>query len=189
MERQIGQRMPPNRLRELRTRSGLSQQEVADRLGGVSPAVISRHETGKLRLSHPAVIKYSRIYKVWSYELFHDPDDPAARRKNRLRELRGRSRLTEREVAKILDINPEGVLTFESGERPLRHNAIIRLSLLYKVWVYELFEHPARPEDAWDADSARYLVELQVEEQFPPGLVSDPINPRDATEGPEIDVE
>jgi transcriptional regulator with XRE-family HTH domain len=166
VERRIERRVPPNRLRELRTRSGLSQQEVADLIGGVSPAVVSRHETGKLRLSHEAVIRYTLVYRIWSHELFHDPDDPATSQKNRLRDLRARSRLTEREVAKILDITPEAVLAFESGERPLTQNAIIRFSRLYKVYTYELFENPVRPEDPWDADSARFLVE----QQFPPDL-------------------
>jgi transcriptional regulator with XRE-family HTH domain len=188
MERQIERKVPPNRLRELRERSGLSQKEVADLIGGVSTAVVSRHETGKLRLSHDAVIRYSHTYRVWSHELFYDPEDPVSSHKNRLRELRARSRLTEREVAKILDITPEAVLAFESGERPLSQNAIERFSRLYKVWTYELFENPVRPEDAWDGDRARFLVE----QQLPPDVVKrlgDVINPPDATMGPKIESE
>jgi transcriptional regulator with XRE-family HTH domain len=66
------QKAQPNRLKELRIRSRLTQQEVATLLG-VTSAVVSRHETGEMGLSHEAVAKYAKLYKIWSYEIFQKP--------------------------------------------------------------------------------------------------------------------
>ena len=85
--------MPQNRLKELRDRSRLTQDEVSmitgrDRsrltqdevsmITGFSVATISRHESGSRGLSQDAIDRYSRLYKVRSYELFVDPgvDEP-----------------------------------------------------------------------------------------------------------------
>lgn len=63
---------PKNRLRELRDRSRLTQQEVST-LTGYTVTAISRHENGSRSLSEEAVDKYARLYKVRTYELFIDP--------------------------------------------------------------------------------------------------------------------
>ena len=55
--------MEPNRLKELRTEYRLYQGEVT-RFLGVTPAVVSRHETGEKGLSHDAAIKYARVRKA-----------------------------------------------------------------------------------------------------------------------------
>lgn len=61
-----------NRLRELRDRSRLTLQEVSI-LTGYSVPTISRHESGERSLSEEAIIKYSQLYKVHTYELFDVP--------------------------------------------------------------------------------------------------------------------
>ena len=61
-----------NRLRELRDRSRLTLQEVSI-LTGYSVPSISRHESGERSLSEEAIIKYSALYKVHTYELFEIP--------------------------------------------------------------------------------------------------------------------
>ena len=61
-----------NRLRELRDRSRLTQDEVS-MITGYSVATISRHESGSRGLSQDAIDRYSKLYKVRSYELFVDP--------------------------------------------------------------------------------------------------------------------
>lgn len=60
---------PTNRLRELRDRSRLTLQEVSI-LTGFSVPAISRHENGGRSLSEDAILKYSALYKVHTYELF-----------------------------------------------------------------------------------------------------------------------
>jgi transcriptional regulator with XRE-family HTH domain len=146
----------PNRLRELRIRSRLNQTEVATLLG-VTPAVVSRHETGVKRLSHDAVIKYARLYKVWSYELFRELGEEAAG-PNRLCWLRRRSRLTVAEVSGLTGIDPERITAQEEGEASITHEEILTYSKLYKVWTYEMFQRPIQGEDAWTED-ARFIAE------------------------------
>lgn len=67
---------PKNRLRELRDRSRLTQEEVST-LTGISVAAISRHENCSRGLSQDAIEKYASLYKVSTYEIFMDPDGVA----------------------------------------------------------------------------------------------------------------
>lgn len=59
--------------------------------------------------------------------------------KNRLRELREDRRLTQQEVAKLLDIDHTTVSRHESGSRSLSPEDIQKYARLYKVESYELF--------------------------------------------------
>lgn len=61
--------VPNNRLTELRNRSRLTLQEVSI-LTGYGVSTISRHESGGRKLSEEAILKYSALYKVHTYELF-----------------------------------------------------------------------------------------------------------------------
>lgn len=61
-----------NRLRELRDRSRLTQQEVST-LTGYTVTAISRHENGSRSLSEEAIAKYAALYKVPTHQLFVDP--------------------------------------------------------------------------------------------------------------------
>ena len=63
---------PKNRLRELRDRSRLTQEEVST-LTGISVAAISRHENCSRGLSRDAIERYAGVYKVRTYEIFVDP--------------------------------------------------------------------------------------------------------------------
>jgi transcriptional regulator with XRE-family HTH domain len=119
--------------------------------------LVSRHETGVKRLSHDAVIKYARLYKVWSYELFRELGEEAAG-PNRLCWLRRRSRLTVAEVSGLTGIDPERITAQEEGEASITHEEILTYSKLYKVWTYEMFQRPIQGEDAWTED-ARFIAE------------------------------
>jgi putative transcriptional regulator len=62
--------------------------------------------------------------------------------KNRLRELREARKLTQQEVAKLLDIDHTTVSRHESGSRDLSPEDIQKYARLYKVESYELFIDP-----------------------------------------------
>ena len=62
--------------------------------------------------------------------------------KNRLRELREARKLTQQEVAKLLDIDHTTVSRHESGSRGLDPEDIQKYARLYKVESYELFIDP-----------------------------------------------
>lgn len=60
--------------------------------------------------------------------------------KNRLRELRNRSRLTLEEVSILTGFNVTTISRHESGGRSLSEEAIIKYAALYKVHTYQIFE-------------------------------------------------
>lgn len=62
----------PNRLKEQRERSRLTQKEVA-KVTGFDLTTISKHESGR-GLSKESIAAYSKLYKVESYELFLNED-------------------------------------------------------------------------------------------------------------------
>ena len=64
------------------------------------------------------------------------------RSKNRLRELRLERRLTQEEVAKLLDIDNTTASKHENGLRGLSLEDIKKYARLYKVEPFELFISP-----------------------------------------------
>lgn len=62
--------------------------------------------------------------------------------KNRLRKLREARKLTQQEVAKLLDIDHTTVSRHESGSRGLGPEDIQKYARLYKVESWELFIDP-----------------------------------------------
>lgn len=62
--------------------------------------------------------------------------------KNRLKELRDRSRLTLQEVSMITGYSVPAISRHESGGRGLNEEALIKYASLYKVHTYELFQRP-----------------------------------------------
>lgn len=67
--------------------------------------------------------------------------------KNRLRELRDRSRLTLQEVSILTGFSVPSISRHESGERSLSEEAITKYAALYKVHTYELFDIPVGDDD------------------------------------------
>jgi putative transcriptional regulator len=72
--------------------------------------------------------------------------------KNRLRELREARKLTQQEVAKLLDIDHTTISRHESGSRGLSPEDIQKYARLYKVESYELF---IDPEGLQEEDKAK----------------------------------
>lgn len=64
------------------------------------------------------------------------------RKRNRLRELRLERKLTQEEVAKLLDIDNTTVSKHETGLRGLSLEDIEKYARLYKVEPFELFISP-----------------------------------------------
>lgn len=60
--------------------------------------------------------------------------------KNKLRELRDRSRLTLQEVSILTGFSVPAISRHESGGRGLTKDAIEKYAALYKVHTYELFD-------------------------------------------------
>ena len=64
-----------NRLKELRTKARLTQKEVAD-LAGIDAISVSHHENGARGMSHETIKMYTRIFKVYTYQLFFEAAGP-----------------------------------------------------------------------------------------------------------------
>ena len=60
------------KLRQVRTRAGLSQSEIAKELGVKDRALISQYETGKRQPSLPVLLKYARLGGVAMEALVDD---------------------------------------------------------------------------------------------------------------------
>lgn len=71
---------------------------------------------------------------------------------NRLRFLRRRSRLTQKELAKLTDRDLSTVSRHEKGTRELDERDIIEYSRVFKCRSYELFMKPKKPTEFIDDD-------------------------------------
>lgn len=60
--------------------------------------------------------------------------------KNRLNELRNRSKLTLQEVSILTGYDTSTISRHESGNRALSEEALLKYAALYKVHTYELFD-------------------------------------------------
>ena len=72
--------------------------------------------------------------------------------KNRLKELRDRSRLTLQEVSLITGFGVSTISRHESGGRGLNEDAILKYASLYKVPTHQLFMNPAEEETEDDSE-------------------------------------
>lgn len=70
--------------------------------------------------------------------------------KNRLKELRDRSRLTLQEVSLITGFGVSTISRHESGGRGLTEDAIQKYAALYKVPTHQLFMNPNEEEEIED---------------------------------------
>lgn len=78
--------------------------------------------------------------------------------KNRLRELREARKLTQQEVAKLLDIDHTTISRHESGSRGLSPEDIQKYARLYKVESYELFIDPKDLQEEDEAESGTTIT-------------------------------
>lgn len=70
--------------------------------------------------------------------------------KNRLRELRDRSRLTLEEVSILTGFSVPTISRHESGSRSLSEEAVAKYSALYKVPTHQLFMEPLEGDGVID---------------------------------------
>lgn len=67
--------------------------------------------------------------------------------KNRLREFRDRSRLTQEEVSQLTGFSVAAISRHENCSRSLSEEAVIKYANLYKVHTYELFIDPSDSDE------------------------------------------
>ena len=64
---------PTNRIRELREAQKLTQKELA-KLVDLDHTTISKHESGARSLGRDEILKYARVFKCETYEVFLEAD-------------------------------------------------------------------------------------------------------------------
>lgn len=64
----LGDETQGERLSRLRKSTGLTQTELADRMG-IIQAIVSAHELDKLKLSAEMAVRYAKVFKVSADEL------------------------------------------------------------------------------------------------------------------------
>lgn len=78
------------------------------------------------------------------------PNEPKGT-KNRIKELRIRSRLTQKELGLLVGLEESSVSRHESGERPMSGDQIAKYAGIFKVQSHELF---LEGEDTpWDGNA------------------------------------
>jgi transcriptional regulator with XRE-family HTH domain len=121
-------------LREEREKSRLTIYEVATALG-LNHSTVSYHESGTRQPVPATELLYEQLYKK-------DTPWTAKRKKkeepNRIREQRERSRLTRREVAKILGVRTSAVTEVETGRRRMSDEQMLKFARLFKCQTHEL---------------------------------------------------
>ncbi len=65
---------PPNNIKKLRTERGLTQAQVADRIGQVEKQSISRYENGGHPLSIPWMRRFAKVFDCYPSDLMHPSD-------------------------------------------------------------------------------------------------------------------
>lgn len=131
---------PPNRFREHRERVGMTQAEVAAKIGIAIPTV-ARHEGGSRIPSAEIAELYATLYGVISAELFVrllENKKTSGAVPNRLRELRGDCILTAEEVSKLVGISEAANDLYESGCTPPTAR-LKKYAQVYKITTAELF--------------------------------------------------
>jgi transcriptional regulator with XRE-family HTH domain len=73
---------------------------------------------------------------------------------NRIKELRKKAGLNQRELGKLIGKNGFIVSRHERGSQMVAHETILRYATVLKVYTYELFFRPVRRgEDGWSDDT------------------------------------
>ena len=113
------------RLREARKRAGLSQAEVATRLG-IGQAYVSRVERGRENITLSACVRFARAVG-WSPDFSppnpRDGDGIGIPFGRRLREARKRAGLSQAEVARRLGMTQSYVSRVERGDQNITLSA------------------------------------------------------------------
>ena len=68
---------------------------------------------------------------------------------NRLKELRARARLIQKEVADLAGVNVIVVNRHENGAKGMSHETIRTYARIFMVYTYQLFFEAAGPKDEW----------------------------------------
>lgn len=125
-----------NNLKELRKRAGLTQIDVAEKLGVTQPQIYN-FERGASRLSYPQMQQISEILHCDTEEIYGDmrslqeqAEDIKVSSKNNMEEFRKRLGITQREMAEKLNISSPYYCNIENG---IKKPTIVQLKQIANI--------------------------------------------------------
>ena len=140
-----------NTIKELRTKAGMTQEELG-KLLNVQNAAVSKYESGKIPLTGETLLKLSKIFNVSTDYLLgaeeravmepeeNEPETGTALKfGNRLRELRVSEGITQLQMAVILDTSKSNISKYEAGTVEPGMETINEIARFFEVTTDYLF--------------------------------------------------
>lgn len=107
----------PNNLKALRKRAGLTQYDVADKLGVTQPQIYN-FEKGVRKLSRPEMERFAKLYNCNVEEIYGEmATNYELSENNNIVKLRKRMGISQREVAERLNLSQAMIWGFEKGSK------------------------------------------------------------------------
>jgi len=124
----------PERLKQLRVEAKLTQQQMAEAFNIKQPTY-AQWETGRTKPKGETLEKFADFFNVSTDYLLGktQPKKELSVFPERLRQLRAESDLTQRELARSLDISQQSINSWENGERKPKIEAITNIAEYFNV--------------------------------------------------------
>lgn len=124
----------PERLKQLRVEAKLTQQQMAEAFNIKQPTY-AQWETGRTKPKGETLEKFADFFNVSTDYLLGktQPKKELSVFPERLRQLRAESNLTQRELARSLDISQQSINSWENGERKPKLEAITNIAEYFNV--------------------------------------------------------
>lgn len=128
-----------NKLKFYRKKAGLNQTEVAIEMG-ITQTQYSMHENGKSVLNTNQILQLCQLYNVSPNELL-GWNDMMAKKNNfiRVKEFREKADLTQRELAKLMNLSQGQIWRIEVGESLPNSEQIIQFCKIFKCTPNDLY--------------------------------------------------
>ena len=130
------------RLKELRKQSGLTQQQVAERLD-ISQSAYAQWEIGKLNPKKETIQKFADLFNVSYDYLWHGTSEPQTTNAiietnsgtfpERLRQLRTEAKLTQQQMAEAFNIKQPTYAQWETGRTKPKGETLERFADFFNV--------------------------------------------------------
>lgn len=124
----------PERLKQLRVEAKLTQQQMAEAFNIKQPTY-AQWETGRTKPKGETLERFADFFNVSTDYLLGktQPKKELSVFPERLRQLRAESNLTQRELARSLDISQQSINSWENGERKPKIEAITNIAEYFNV--------------------------------------------------------
>lgn len=121
-------------IRRIRLKNGMTQAEFGD-IAGVSSMAVSQWENGRSVPRMGAIRAIASHFKIPASEVVDGAFDSTGKRIAKARALAG---MTQRQLADALGITQQSVYYYESGDRDIKSNSLVKISKVLGCTVHYL---------------------------------------------------